>query len=157
MTDGCVHLLHNSSSHLGSSCQGNRYGTEKADGTACLSCVSRSLLYNTVHNTPAKQLMRATVVRDILYIFHTQRSFQPSKTLSLVMPFCRTSYLSSTVHVHNHMYMVHVYYFTANGVLPFLLHEMFKVLRICAFSNYYIRVGTSAAIWNHLVTDTRTY
>ncbi len=55
------------------------------------------------------------------------------------------------------MYMVHVYYFTANGVLPFLLHEMFKVLRICAFSNYYIRVGTSAAIWSHLVTDTRTY
>ncbi len=58
MTDGCVHLLQYItaagnfiSSQLGSSCQGNRYGTQKAGGTARTSC-TKSHLPGSLSSSP---------------------------------------------------------------------------------------------------------
>ncbi len=84
MTDGCVPVPNSVtaagdyiSTHLCSSCQGNRYGTEKAGGTASPSRTKSHLLS---HSLPASQVGRR--VGLALYTFGL---IGPSFHLELVL------------------------------------------------------------------------
>ncbi len=85
MTDGCVHKLYSSSckfhhhAQLGSSCQGNRYFTEKAGSTAR---PSRTKSHLPGHFPPASQAGRRVVPALIGCTVYLQPANPPSPSTS---------------------------------------------------------------------------